>query len=343
MKFPWANTLLIVLIMAELATGLFGLVSGSPDRAIFIQAHRIAGFGILLVLAWKILLVLHSFRRRRRRVSAPRGASVVLSTLLLLALGIGFAWSFAGPFHFAFWSGMSWHTAAGVALLPLLLWHAFYFTRGLRVGYSADRRTALRLVGVAALGIAFWQIGEAVARAAELGGAARRFTGSYQVPQRVQGDFPVVSWLNDRAPPVDLASWRLTVTGEVEHPLSLPYADLAPTSDLTATIDCTGGWYSEQDWRGMPLADILNGAGLTANAESVTVASATGYYRRFSLAEAERYLLATHVGGQPLSPGHGFPVRLVAPGKRGFEWVKWVVSIHVNDDPKWLQPPLPTQ
>ena len=59
--------------------------------------------------------------------------------------------------------------------------------------------------------------------------------------------------------------------------------------------------------------------------------------------EAGRYLLATHVGDEPLSHGHGFPLRLVAPGKRGFEWVKWVESIEVNESPKWLQPPLPLQ
>lgn len=343
MKFPWANTLLVLLVIAELATGFFGLVSGSPDRAIFIQVHRVAGYGILLVLAWKVLLVLHSFRRRRRKVSVPRSASILLSALLLLALGLGFAWSFAGPFGFAFWSGMSWHTAAGIAILPLLIWHALHFTHGLRIGYSADRRTALRLAGVAVLGVVFWQAGEAAARAAELGGAARRFTGSYQAPKNVHGDFPVVSWLNDRAPPGDIASWRLAISGEVERPLSLTYADLTPRASLTATIDCTGGWYSEQDWRGVALADVLNRAGLTRDAESVTVTSATGYYRRFSVFEAERYILATHVADQPLSPGHGFPMRLVAPGKRGFEWVKWVTSIHVNDDPRWLQPPLPTQ
>jgi DMSO/TMAO reductase YedYZ molybdopterin-dependent catalytic subunit len=33
----------------------------------------------------------------------------------------------------------------------------------------------------------------------------------------------------------------------------------------------------------------------------------------------------------------------VAPGKRGFEWVKWGTSIEVNESPKWLQPPLPLQ
>ena len=61
------------------------------------------------------------------------------------------------------------------------------------------------------------------------------------------------------------------------------------------------------------------------------------------MSEARSYILATHVGGEPLSRGHGFPARLVAPDKRGFEWVKWVEEIEVNDTSKWLQPPLPLQ
>jgi DMSO/TMAO reductase YedYZ molybdopterin-dependent catalytic subunit len=39
------------------------------------------------------------------------------------------------------------------------------------------------------------------------------------------------------------------------------------------------------------------------------------------------------VGGEPISHGHGAPVRLVAPGRRGFQWVKWVVRLEVRDTP----------
>ena len=81
----------------------------------------------------------------------------------------------------------------------------------------------------------------------------------------------------------------------------------------------------------------------TERAASISVVSVSGYYRRFSLNEARGMLLATHVGDKPLSHGHGAPLRLVAPGKRGFEWVKWVVRLEVNESGKWLQPPLPIQ
>ena len=59
------------------------------------------------------------------------------------------------------------------------------------------------------------------------------------------------------------------------------------------------------------------------------VVSVTGHRWTFPLAEFRTMLLATHVGGEPISPGHGAPVRLVAPERRGFQWVKWVDRIAI--------------
>jgi DMSO/TMAO reductase YedYZ molybdopterin-dependent catalytic subunit len=50
-------------------------------------------------------------------------------------------------------------------------------------------------------------------------------------------------------------------------------------------------------------------------------------------------LLATHVGDEPLSHGHGAPLRLVAPNRRGFQWVKWIDEIEIRrhrDSAQWL-------
>jgi DMSO/TMAO reductase YedYZ molybdopterin-dependent catalytic subunit len=61
--------------------------------------------------------------------------------------------------------------------------------------------------------------------------------------------------------------------------------------------------------------------------------SVTGYRWSLPVAEARGALLATHVGEEPLSHEHGAPVRLVAPGRRGFQWVKWVVSVEILSAP----------
>ena len=67
--------------------------------------------------------------------------------------------------------------------------------------------------------------------------------------------------------------------------------------------------------------------------------SVTGYRWSLPVEEARDALLATHVDGERLSHGHGFPARLVAPGRRGFQWVKWVTEVEVRErkDPgQWL-------
>lgn len=341
MTFPWANTLLLLFIITEMISGLLGLLSGSPDRAIFIQSHRVAGFGILVIFVWKARNIRGSLRWHR--ASVPRTASLLLLLTLVVTLGLGFGWSQFGPFSFSRFSGLSWHVYAGAAILPVLIWHSISFTRGVPISFWADRRTFFRLTGITLLGVATWQSTELFARITNLRGANRRFTGSYEDSRFSDNKFPVVIWFNDRVQHIDPDAWSLAIGGATARELTLTYDDIVADSELTATIDCTGGWHSTQVWRGVAIADLLALAEPLETAASVTFTSATGYYRRFSMNEASRYLLATHVGDALLSRGHGFPVRLVAPGKRGYEWVKWVTRIEVNTTSKWLQPPLPLQ
>ena len=92
-------------------------------------------------------------------------------------------------------------------------------------------------------------------------------------------------------------------------------------------LDCTSGWWSEQVWSGVGLLDVLHGAGLPGTATQIAVESVTGHRIELPVAELDDALLATHVGGEVLSPGHGYPMRLVVPGRRGYHWVKWVGRI----------------
>jgi DMSO/TMAO reductase YedYZ molybdopterin-dependent catalytic subunit len=141
----------------------------------------------------------------------------------------------------------------------------------------------------------------------------------------------------DSVPQVNVDDWRLVVAGR-----SWSYAELASYDDkVTALLDCTGGWYSEQTWEGVLVQRLLPPE--AQSSASLNVRSLTGYSRRFDLNDAPGLLLATRVNDGALDPGLGFPVRLVAPGRRGFTWVKWVSSIDAEALPWWWQPPFPLQ
>lgn len=341
MSYPWANILLLLFLALEMVSGFFGLISGSEERAIHMQLHRISGYGILAVLVWKVINVARSFRWPRPR--SVRLASLALAVVLVATLALGLVWSVVGQFGWWMFSGLSWHIYAGAALIPLLLWHSWYMLKGFPVAFWAERRLVLRAGALALAGLVGWQLTEGVARASALGGSTRRFTGSYEAGSFSGNNFPRVSWLNDQPDRIDSERWTLRVFGAVDKELAVGYMELASESEVTATIDCTGGWYSTQRWEGVPLADVLSRARPAETTRSVVVRSVTGYYRRFSMEAAEGFLLATHVTGERLSHGHGFPLRLAAPGRRGFEWVKWVTEIEVSEVPAWWQPPLPIQ
>ena len=137
-------------------------------------------------------------------------------------------------------------------------------------------------------------------------------------------------WSLDAVTSIAIDSWRLRVSASLDaRPVELSYADLAalPRREASVVLDCTGGWWSEQVWSGVSLMDVLARGGMSEAATRVEVISVTGHRWTFDRSEVERALLATHVGGEPLSAGHGYPVRLVAPSLRGFLWIKWVGEV----------------
>jgi DMSO/TMAO reductase YedYZ molybdopterin-dependent catalytic subunit len=112
-----------------------------------------------------------------------------------------------------------------------------------------------------------------------------------------------------------------------------------PEDDQRAVLDCTSGWYAERDWEGVRVGDLLETVSPTDDAGWVRFRSVTGYKWSLPIEEARDALLATRVDGEPLSHGHGAPMRLVAPGRRGFQWVKWVEEVRVTrnlDRSQWI-------
>lgn len=341
MRFPWANIALIALVIAELLTGYLGLTHSNSEWIGAMHLHRIFGFAILALFIWKSRNVFGSLRTRSnwRRSLGTMTWSIVLMVGLLVVLGLGLAWSHLGPYDWMGFSGTTIHMNLAWMLIPLLLWHSFRHRISLRRRYLVDRRQALRVLGLALTGLLAWRTAELVGILAAGPGAQRRFTGSY--PEN-GADFPVTMWLNDKVPSIDTSTWTLIVEGHVESPYTVSLDELHSWSEkLIATLDCTGGWHTTREWQGIPVSHLLDQAKPKPGAGSITIRSRTGYFRRYSMAEANRALLANRVDGKPLSAGHGFPARMVEPHKRGYDWVKWVDSITVNQTGKLWQPPLP--
>ncbi len=158
-------------------------------------------------------------------------------------------------------------------------------------------------------------------------------------------------------PVVDPASWRLEIGGLVERPVSIGLDELTAMDQhsVTVTFECAGNgrarfepraqsqpWLVEAvgtaEWSGVPLARLLDRAGLAESAVDVVFTGADhgiergveqDYQRALSPVEAraEDVLVATRMNGAPLLPQHGFPARLVVPGWYGMAQVKWLTSV----------------
>ena len=194
-----------------------------------------------------------------------------------------------------------------------------------------SRRGALKLFGLAVAGVAGWAVAEAFASLRQNPDEPRRFTGSREKGSFSGLGYPTNNNVGDGHIVLDPATWTLTLKGALNNPFALTHAQTLalPTSDVTATLDCTDGWYSTQTWSGIRLNDLLTQAGLQPEAIAIVLKAASGYPAFFTLAEANEILLATHVGGTALDHGHGFPLRAVVPSRRGWQWVKWLTEIEV--------------
>ena len=325
------NLALLALLVIAFSTGWLAFASATVVARWTLVAHGVAGAAIVALVPWKATASRPGLRRRRW----GRLASLAIALLLTVSLAFGWLHS-TGLWRWGFGlTAMEFHVGAAIIVLPLLAWHVW--TRPVRLRRAdLSRRRFLQAIALGTVGGTIFEATELGVRRLRLPGGARRFTGSYEVGSFEPAAMPVSSWMFDAVPSLDRAAWRLQTPGR-----AWAWDELASFADrVQATLDCTGGFYSEQEWTGAWLDRLLPPA---AAGTSLVVTSITGYARRFPLEQAPRLLLATHISGAPLDAGHGSPARLVAADRRGYWWVKWVVEVRVEDAPAWWQPPFPLQ
>jgi DMSO/TMAO reductase YedYZ molybdopterin-dependent catalytic subunit len=142
-------------------------------------------------------------------------------------------------------------------------------------------------------------------------------------------------------PRVDVESWRLRVEGMVSRPLELGYDDLLsmPLVEADVTLCCVsnevgGQLIGNARWLGVPLASLLDRAGVNPIATQVVGRSVDGWTGGFPTAVARdgrQALVAVGMNGEPLPVQHGFPARLVVPGLYGYvSATKWLAAIELT-------------
>jgi DMSO/TMAO reductase YedYZ molybdopterin-dependent catalytic subunit len=170
-------------------------------------------------------------------------------------------------------------------------------------------------------------------------------------------------------PDVDVKTWRIRVEGVVDKPFNIGSEELRnlPSRTITATLECAGngrvflrppqvgvrweqGAVSNAEWTGVPLATLLQRAGVRDGAVEVILEGADrGEYRDplprtpgvipfarslpITKARLQDVLVAYRMNGQNLTPAHGLPARVVVPGWYGMASVKWLRRILVIDQP----------
>jgi len=149
-------------------------------------------------------------------------------------------------------------------------------------------------------------------------------------------DFPVLS--AGPTPHTPLADWSLSIRGAVDEPRSWSWEDLLalPTERLTRDIHCVTKWTKlDATWEGVSVDTLLEG--VATEAEYVTAFCDGGYTTNLPLADVTggKAWIAHTYEGEPLSPEHGGPARLLVPHLYFWKSAKWVrgLELTVEDQP----------
>jgi len=332
------NVLILILFCVLGLTGLYGLVWPLPS--LVFEIHRIAGWALILLIPWKTAISLRSLRhglnyRFDRSVMIVVSILLAIATLTILALVLLWKWQIGayyvwiGPFAY---SAIGWHWGIALGLAPFFIIHVWRRWLHPKQVDFVERRQALKLIGLGGAAIATWRISEALAKSMEATGSERRATGSREQGSFRGLDYPITSAADQGKIRLDPSTWTLTLKGKVRDQLILNYSDVRVLSNskVTATIDCTGGWYSTQVWRGVHLADLLAQVDIQEEKYRILLKDVSGYTVLFTPGEISEILLATYVGDQMLNHWHGFPLRVVVPSRRGGYWVKWLTEIEIT-------------
>ncbi len=151
--------------------------------------------------------------------------------------------------------------------------------------------------------------------------------------QYLTGKWPVLH--AGSVPQTDLAVWDFRVWGEVEEPVTLTWDELdaLPKSENVQDIHCVTRWSRfDTRFRGVHWRELAKLANPKPTARFAIAHSEQGYTANVPLEflEHDLALLASEADGEPLASEHGWPLRLVIPGKYFWKSAKWLRGIELS-------------
>jgi len=148
---------------------------------------------------------------------------------------------------------------------------------------------------------------------------------------------PVRSVLGE--PSIDLNSYELNITGLVDSSLTLTWKEIknlpAAYTD-TIIMYCVEGWEVWGNWKGILVKDLLQKVSIQSKGKYVLFSCADGYTTALPVSYVLKYnaMLAYQVNDSLLKKQSGFPLRLIAFGKYGYKWAKWVNKLTLIKKPQ---------
>ena len=158
--------------------------------------------------------------------------------------------------------------------------------------------------------------------------------GRFPPGQSLTLKWPVLHY--GSVPRFDPERWDFKVYGMVETPLRWTWNEFnaLPKVKRHSDFHCVTRWSRfDNDWEGVAFREVLGRVKLQAGARFVLVHAEQGFTANVPLTDLDReeVLFATHHDGQPLSPDHGYPLRLIVPHLYAWKSVKWVRGIEFFD------------
>ena len=168
--------------------------------------------------------------------------------------------------------------------------------------------------------------------------ADNRIESPRQEPRLPPGQVQTQKWPvlhYGSVPRVDLTQWELRVDGLVEHPQRWTWTEFQalPRVQVHSDIHCVTRWSRfDNTWEGVPIKEVLRRAAPKSSARFAVIHAEQGFTTNLPLTELDQddVLLADKHDGEPLTPDHGWPLRLVVPSRYFWKSAKWLRGLELS-------------